>query len=84
MTLNNEQLIAGDHRRAAALIAHDFNHSMAGVESVMLEASEADRVGPLILALLNIFGGIIDPIRGPWFDERLASFLHKMAAKENT
>lgn len=44
-----------DCRRAAQLIAHHGNANVSGINTVLSHACEADRVTPLILAVLHLY-----------------------------
>lgn len=50
---------AGDCRRAAALVAHHGNNNVDGINAVLQEAAEADRVTQLFLAILDLYQTIV-------------------------
>ena len=53
---------AADCRRAAALISHHGQSNLVGVNAVLQEAVEADRITPLILGMLDLYQTIVPVI----------------------
>lgn len=57
--------IPADCRRAAALVAHYGQANLDGINAILTEAAEADRVTQLILAVLNLYSFLIPELRTP-------------------
>ncbi|RIT84232.1 hypothetical protein D2E82_03240 [Mycobacteroides abscessus] len=71
-----------DIRRAARLIAHHGNSNVDGVNSVLEDAAEADRVTELVLALLNLYETILPALYAPTGLRALQQTVLDFAAQE--
>lgn len=49
-----QRLEGGDYRRAAAAFLHRHHEDVDGLNAVLAEADERDRLSMLVLAILNI------------------------------
>jgi hypothetical protein len=58
-------LYAGDCRRAAALVVHYGTQNMPGVNEVLKEAVDVDRVSETVLGVLNLFEQVIPQLVTP-------------------
>lgn len=63
MSHEEQTAVAGDCRRAAALVAHNSQGNIDGFNAVLREAAEADRVTPLFSALLDLFEFLLPELR---------------------
>ncbi|GJF17740.1 hypothetical protein NGTWS0302_16920 [Mycolicibacterium cyprinidarum] len=68
---------AADQRRATALVCHYGRNNLDGINAILAEASEADRVVPLIGATLSLHAHIV-PIL--YTEDGLACLTHMIYA----
>lgn len=54
-----------DVRRAAQLIAHHGNNSREGINKVLTDADDEDRVTELVLAVLNLYETLLPSLYAP-------------------
>lgn len=71
---------AADNRRATTLAVHYGRQDQAGVDAVLAEALQADRITPLITAVLDLHAGIVPTLHTPDGQTLLAQMLHDLAA----
>jgi hypothetical protein len=82
--LTPEQItaLAGDRRRAAAAVVHYAQHNLDGINEVLREAAEIDRVTPLILALLDVYDQMVPELRTDLGMSFLSSHIMRVAGME--
>lgn len=74
--------LAGDRRRACAALVHYLNDSFDGVQAVMEDAKDADRVGPWVLMILDVFESVLPELRTPLGQQLLHRHITRMAGME--
>lgn len=74
--------LAGDRRRAAAAVVHYGRNNYDGVNAVLREAAEADRVSPFILALLDMYDQLVPELRSELGMSFMSSHVLRIAGME--
>lgn len=74
--------LAGDRRRAAAAVVHYAKHNLDGINAVLQEAAEADRITPMFLALLDVYDQMVPELRTDLGMSFLSSHIMRMAGME--
>lgn len=81
--LANDHEGDGDVRRAAALVAHDANANVQGLNAVLAEASETTGISALILNVMHLYSTILPSLFTPLGLATLHQNVLDLAAKEN-
>ncbi len=77
-----EQILDGDFRRAAALLAHYTRNDRAGVDAVIDEAEEAGQMRALCWCLPAVITGLQDGWDALSATEVLSAFASAFAVRE--
>jgi len=72
-----------DIRRAAQLVVAHSQDNIAGINDVIREIKELDRVTPLILAVLNLYRELVPVLATPIGLASLTQTVLDLAVKEN-
>jgi hypothetical protein len=70
-------------RRAAALVAHDGNSNVQGINAILQEASETTGISELILNVMHLYATILPSLFTPLGLDTLQRNVLDLAAKEN-
>lgn len=74
--------LASDRRRAAAAIIHFGQGNFDGVNAVLQESAEADRVSPFIIGLLDLYNDLMPALHTPLGMGLLGDHLMALAQME--
>lgn len=72
----------GDRRRAAAVVVHYGNSDFDGVNAILREVAETDRVSPFILALLDLYSALVPELRTELGMSLMAAHVMRLAGME--
>lgn len=72
-----------DRRRATAALLHYAEDNYPGIQAIVAEAKEADRVGPLFLMLLDLFTTFMPGIEEEQGKKMLREYLLVLARGEH-
>ncbi len=61
--MTDQALIRDDCRRAAAIVVHHARSDVEGINAILREAAEADRVTPLFVAVLDLYQTLLPELR---------------------
>ncbi len=83
MTNYSPQDIAGDCRRAACLVTHHGRDNLEGINAILQEAVETDRVTPLIIAVLDLYQFLIPELRTEFGMKIMSDAVVRLATRES-
>ncbi len=73
-----------DCRRAAALVVHHARADVEGINAILREAAEADRVTPLFLAVLDLYQAMLPELRTETAMKLLSVWVTRIAGVDVT
>jgi hypothetical protein len=79
MTPEEKSDTRDDCRRAAALVVHHARADIAGINYILQEAAEADRITPLFVAVLDLFQTLLPELRTETAISLLSTWVAKIA-----
>lgn len=80
--MNEQEMVRDDCRRAAALVTHHARGDLAGINAILQEAVEADRVSPLFLSVLALYEVIVPELRTEAAIALMSEWVVKIAGME--
>jgi hypothetical protein len=79
MTDQEKSLHRDDCRRGAALVVHHARGDVDGINAILQEAAEADRVSDLFIALLDLYQTLVPELRTELAIKLLSATVTKIA-----
>ncbi len=82
--MTDQALVRDDCRRAAAIVVHHARVDVEGVNAILREAAEADRVTPLFVAVLDLYQTLLPELRTPAAMKLLSAWVTRIAGMDVT
>ena len=82
--MTDQALVRDDCRRAAAIVVHHARADLEGINAILREAAEADRVTPLFLAVLDLYQTMLPELRTEASMKLLSAWVTRIAGMDVT
>ena len=82
--MTDRALIRDDCRRAAAIVVHHARADLEGINAILQEADECDRVTQLFLAVLDLYQTLLPELRTEVAMKLLSAWVSRLAGVDVT